>query len=345
MGEDKLKGLTRRDFLNALSWTALSGTSLAGTVACHQGLTASENNPPVPAAKPVQSPVVISQMPTRSLGQTGHQVKLFSLGGQSLLEQPGQDEAAISIINRALDLGVNYIDTARIYGDGVSETYIGQVMKTRRREVYLASKTRSRDYDGAMRDLEQSLTQLQTDHLDCWQLHNVRTDRDLKQLFGDEGAVKALEKARDQKMVRFVGITGHYDPLVLRQAIERYPFDSLLVALNAADRHDKSFIDNLLPVAVKKQIAIIGMKIPARGKIFHSGGITTMKQAMGYTLSLPVNTVIIGISKMSELEDNIQLAREFKPLAESEMVALENLTKNYYQQASYFKGWKKGADT
>jgi aryl-alcohol dehydrogenase-like predicted oxidoreductase len=276
-------------------------------------------------------------MPTRPLGQTGHIVRIFSLGGQATLETSGTMDESVAIINGAIDLGVNYIDTAAAYGLGISETYIGEVMKTRRNEVFLASKTNDRTYDGSMRLLECSLKNLQTDHLDTWQLHNVRTQDDLDRIFASDGAIKALESAREQKMVRFLGITGHRDPFILKKGIEQYPFDSILMALNAADKHNASFIDNLLPTAVEKKIAIIGMKIPARGRIFRDGGITTMEQAMRYVLTLPVNTIIVGISTIKELEENVQTAANFKPYTEEEMKAIEELTKPYYADASWFK--------
>ena len=276
-------------------------------------------------------------MPLRPLGRTGHQVRIFSLGGQATLEEPERGEDAAAIINRAIDLGVNYIDTARVYGTGVSETYVGEVMKSRRDEVFLATKTRDRSYDGSMRSLEASLKALQTDRLDLWQLHNVRTQEDLDEIFAKEGAIRALERARDENMVRFLGITGHKDPFVLRKGIEQYPFDSILMALNAADRHKASFIDNLLPVATERKMAIVGMKVPARGKIFRKGGVTTMKQAMRYVLTLPVSTIIVGISTLKELEENIHIAEEFKPLKPEEMQEIENLTKPYFTDASFFK--------
>jgi aryl-alcohol dehydrogenase-like predicted oxidoreductase len=276
-------------------------------------------------------------MPLRPLGRTGHQVRIFSLGGQATLEEAGRDEDASAIINRAIDLGVNYIDTARVYGRGVSETYVGRVMKSRRKEVFLATKTRERSYDGSMRSLDASLKALQTDRLDLWQLHNVRTQEDLDQIFAADGAIKALERARDEKIVRFLGITGHRDPLVLRKGIEQYPFDSILMALNAADRHKASFIDNLLPIAVAKKMAIIGMKVPARGKIFREGGITTMKEAMSYVLTLPVSSIIVGISTVKELEENIRIAENFMPLSQEEMKKLEDLTRPYFTEASFFK--------
>jgi predicted aldo/keto reductase-like oxidoreductase len=278
-----------------------------------------------------------NEMPRRPLGRTGHEACLFSLGGQATLEEAGQEDAAVAIIERALDLGVNYVDTAAAYGRGLSETTIGKVMKRRRSEVFLASKTHDRTYDGSMKLLERSLQQLQTDHLDLWQLHNVRTGEDLEKIFAKDGAIKALERAREEKLVRFLGITGHRDPLVLKEGIERYPFDTLLMALNAADRHEASFIDQLLPTAVEKNMGIIGMKVPARGRIFREGGISTMKEAMGYVLTLPVSTVIVGIGTLEELEENVRIAQEFQPFTQTEMARLEQLTAPYYADATWFK--------
>lgn len=277
------------------------------------------------------------EMGSRPLGRTGHRVRLFSLGGQATLEQDGKTDEALKIINRALDLGVNYIDTAAAYGSGISERNIGMVMQTRRSEVFLASKTHDRTYDGSMRLLEKSLTQLKTDHLDAWQLHRIDTDDDLEQIFSDNGAIKALERARDEKMVRFLGVTGHRDPFVLKKAIQRYDFDTILMTLNAADKHHLSFMDNLLPVAVEKQMGIIGMKVVARGRIFREGGLTSMEQAMRYVLTLPVSTVIVGVSRLEELEENVQIARDFRPYDAEEMRHLEDLTKSYYGDATWFK--------
>jgi aryl-alcohol dehydrogenase-like predicted oxidoreductase len=314
--------VTRRDFVK----TVIGGAAAAGL--------AGQLGPMQAMADAVTGK---GEMPLRPFGRTGYSTRIFSLGGQATLEEAGRTDEAEAIVSRAIDLGVNYIDTARVYGKGVSETYIGRVMKTRRKEVFLASKTRERSYDGSMRSIEESLTALQTDHLDLWQLHNVRTQDDLDQIFAKDGAVKAMEKAREQKMVRFLGITGHRDPFILRKGIEQYPFDTILMALNAADRHRASFIENLLPVAVEKKMGIIGMKVPARGKIFREGGITTMKQAMSYVLTLPVSTVIVGIGTLKELEENTKIAKEFSPLSPAEMSTLEDLTKPYFAEASFFK--------
>lgn len=290
-------------------------------------------------------------IPQRLLGNTGRKVGIFSLGGQATIEIPGKSEKAIEIIHRALDMGINYIDTAAAYGRatetivkkdamGTSEKNLGEVLNTRRSEVFLSSKTHDRTYDGSMRLLEQSLKNLQTDHLDMWQIHNVkRREIDtLDEMFKEDGVIKAMEKARDEGIVKFIGCTGHEDALVLRTLIERYPFDNILMAVNAADKHYDSFIDNLMPTAVEKNMGIIGMKIPARDRIFSNGGIITMKEALEYVLTLPVSTTIIGIDNISELEENINIASEFKSLTEDEMLAIEEKTKPHYEDLMFFKG-------
>jgi aryl-alcohol dehydrogenase-like predicted oxidoreductase len=276
-------------------------------------------------------------LPTRPLGRTGHQVSLFGLGGQALLEDGARRDEAVALIHRALDLGVNYVDTASVYGGGASELAIGEVMRTRRGEVFLASKTHDRSYDGSMRLLERSLRRLGTDRLDAWQLHNVKTDTDLDFAFSREGAVRALESARGQGLVRFTGVTGHQDPHVIRRAIERYPFDLALLALNAADRHDASFIDHALPAAVERGLAVVGMKIPGRGKLLRPDGVRTMEQAMRYALSLPVHTVIVGVSTLAELEEDVAIARAFRPYAPAEMRELERLTAHYHGEALWYR--------
>jgi hypothetical protein len=282
-------------------------------------------------------------MPLRPLGLTGQSVPLFSLGGQGLLEIPGHTDEAVAIINRAIDLGVKYCDTAWWYGNGSSESCYGAALGARRKEIYLATKSDERTYDGAMRQLDESLKRLKTDRLECWQMHNVRTSQDVEAIFSPDGALKAFLKARDEKITRFIGITGHRNPFVLKDAIGRFPYDTILMALNAADMHlngtgnETSFIRNLLPAAVERKMGIIGMKVPALGNIFKPNGIATMKQAMGYVLTLPVSTVIIGIKTIAELEENVRIAASFKPFAPEMMAKLEDLTNPYYEDATFFK--------
>ncbi|MCU0366124.1 MAG: aldo/keto reductase [Bacteroidales bacterium] len=299
--------------------------------------------------RPLFAPVN-GKLPLRPLGKTGHMAGIYSFGAQATTEIPGKEELSLEIINRAIDLGINYIDTAAAYGRatpavpraeamGTSERNVGQVMKYRRNEVFLSSKTHDRTYDGSMRLLEKSLRQLQTDHLDMWQIHNVKSSEieTLDKITGEGGVLKAMIKARDEKMIRFIGFTGHEGPDVLNALNERFPFDNVLVAINAADKHHDPFIEKFLPNAVNKGMGIVAMKIPARDRIFSNGGIITMKEAMEYVLTLPVSTVIIGIDTIAELEENIEIARNFKPLTADEMLAIEGKTKPYYKDLLFFK--------
>src|SRR5208337_529483 len=330
----------RRSFLKAggIMTAAVLGSAALPDVARGQSS---------PAATPLPSnPATTNAMPTRNLGKTGYKVGIFSLGGQASLEKSNNFDVAVPIIERALDLGVNYIDTSSIYGgpDRWSEQYVGKVMAHRRNEAFLATKTKERTRDGSMRMIEKSLQLLQTDHVDLWQLHDVGIAKNIDEIFGKGGAFEALLEMKEQKVVRYLGITGHYRPDVLMECIHRYPFDTILMAMNAADPHHYSFNEELLPLAVEKQMGIIGMKVPARGRLLSSWtppsieaqkhswegmaiqtdkpGTLTMREAMYYTLSRPVSTVIIGCDTVAQLEENVDLARNFTPLTDKQQTEL-----------------------
>jgi len=187
------------------------------------------------APKPVtglpDNPRTAAAMPTRNLGKTGFRVGIFSLGGQAAIEKPDNEAVAVPLVEKALDLGVNYIDTSARYGGDPrwSEQYIGKVMKRRRNEAYLATKTHDRTRDGSLKLLETSLKLLQTDHVDLWQIHNLTSMEQVERIFAPDGAVKAMQEAREQKLVRHLGITGHADPDVLLEALRRFPFDTILL--------------------------------------------------------------------------------------------------------------------
>jgi aryl-alcohol dehydrogenase-like predicted oxidoreductase len=285
-------------------------------------------------------------MPTRNLGKTGYKVGIFSLGGQAALERANNFDVAVPIVERALDLGVNYVDTSSIYGgpERWSEQYVGKAMARRRNEAFLATKTKERTRDDSMRMIEKSLQLLLTDHVDLWQLHDIGTMTDVNAVFAKGGAMEALIEMKEQKVVRYLGLTGHYRPDALMEGIRRYPFDTILMAMNAADPHHFSFNEGLLPLAVERQMGIIGMKIPGRSRLLSSwtppsieaqkhswegmtiqtdrSGTLTMREAMYYTLSRPVSTVIVGCDNIAQLEENVQLAREFTPLSEKQATDL-----------------------
>lgn len=338
-------GHRRRDFLK------LGGIAAAGLL--------SEPARAETAVAP-ENPVTARAMPTRNLGRTGYKTGIFSLGGQAALERGNNEDVAVPLVERALDLGVNYLDTSSIYGgpERWSERYVGQVMKRRRAEAFLASKTKERTRDASLHMLEESLKLLQTDHLDLWQLHDVGTMGEVNLIFGKGGAMEALTEAREQEMVRFLGLTGHFRPEPLMEAMRRFPFDCILMALSAADPHHFSFQEQLLPMAVEHQMGIIAMKIPGRGRLLsswtpppleeqkhswegmviaNSPGTLQMREALYYTLSHPVSTVIIGCDSIAQLEENVKLAREFTPLSQKQMAALQDKAEPVSKQALFFQ--------
>src|SRR5580658_7171286 len=324
----------RRNFLKT------GGAAAAGLLA--GGVLPARASVATPPALPVNAKTQ-GAMPTRNLGKTGYKVGIFSLGGQAALEKANHFDVAVPIIERALDLGVNYIDTSSIYGgpERWSEQYVGQVMKTRRQEAFLATKTKERTREGSMRMIDKSLKLLNTDHVDLWQLHDVGLPEDVDAIFAKGGAMEALIEMHEQKVVRFLGVTGHYRPESLIDAVNRYNFDTILMSMNAADTHIHSFTDKLLTLVVEKQMGIIGMKVPARGRLLsswtppsldaqrhswegsaiaHRPGVMTMKDAMNFTLTQPVSTVIIGCDNIAQLEENVLIAREFTPLSDRKSV-------------------------
>ena len=350
------KKLNRRKFL---------GTTVAGTMGvalAASPVKASESKatfPIPPDGKNPFNPRTFGAMPTNSLGKTGYKVGIFSLGGQAAIETQGMEDVSEKIINRALDLGVNYIDTAAAYGRGLSQKNIGRVLKTRRNETFIATKTHRRSYDESMQLLEESLTNLQTDHLDIWQLHNVQRQDQVDQIFAKDGAIKAFEKARSEGMVRFLGITGHYEPMILKQCIERYDFDTILMAVNAADVHYLSFKNYLLPEVQKKGMGIISMKVTTRGRMLSTWtpppvddqparmatplpGALTIKEALSYNMSLPVSTTIIGVDNVEQIEENVKIASEFSPLSVDEMADIEYKCLPIVRQGLYFRRWDLG---
>ena len=301
------------------------------------------------------NPATPDAMPTRNLGRTGYRVGAFSLGGQSALEKANNFDVAVPLIERAIDLGVNYVDTSARYGgaeDRWSEQYFGKVMPSRRSQVYLATKTHDRTRDGSLRLLDRSLELMKTDHIDLWQLHALSRMEQVEEVFAPGGALEALVEAREQGIVRHLGVSGHADPDVLIAAIERFPFDAVLLTLNAADPHHLSFKERLLPLAVEKEMAIIGMKIPSRGLLLsswkapedpearHHGtrpGVLNMTEAMRYVLSLPVSTVIVGCDSIAQLEENVRIARAFTPMNETQLAELETRAEPVHRQALFYR--------
>lgn len=209
----------------------------------------------------VQEPTI----PNRFLGSTGVKVSALILGGVvAMKEVPTGKFHPAELANAALDAGINYFDTAPGYGSGQSERNYGEVLATRRKEVFLATKTGNRSYDGAMREVEASLKRLRTDRLDLLQIHGIKAKEDFSKWDKPDGILKALHKLRDEKVTRFIGVTGHESPESMRRAIELYDFDTILTTFNPTARR-LPYQQLVLPLARKKKMGILAMKVMGGG--------------------------------------------------------------------------------
>jgi uncharacterized protein len=290
-------------------------------------------------------------LPMRPFGATGAQVTLLAIGcGNRLWAAYKTEDRGSEALQLALDNGIRYIDTAQAYGDGISETWVGNVIKSRRKEIFLATKTPARTYDDVLKRCEASLKRLQTDHLDVLHLHSLRYEEDLEKI-EKEGALDALHKLRDEKTVRFIGITSHSDPATLAKALERHDFDCTQMALNAGMQGrspdgagywktggvndffgeplapkpypGSSFEDVALPVAVRKKMGIIAMKVTAQEGLIGSGqNRASAAKLIQYAMSLPVSVVTVGMPQLEFIPKNTELARSFQPMSKTEMKEL-----------------------
>ncbi|XXX81877.1 aldo/keto reductase [Sorangium sp. So ce134] len=259
----------------------------------------------------------------RTLGRTGAQVEPVSLGGEGILRTTGRHREAVPVILEALRLGVRYCDTAPAYQQ--SQDYYGEAFRAAgpgaREQVFLASKTHARDRDGALRLLDDSLRRLGTDHLDLWQLHDLRERDELDAIFGKGGAIEAVERARADGRVRHVGITGHHDPQILVEAMRRYPVDAVLCAINPADPARLPFLTTVVEEARRRGVGVIGMKIMAAGRLLQDRAASPA-ELIRYAAS-HADTVIIGCSSIAEVRENLGARSLPFPMPPAERAALE----------------------
>jgi aryl-alcohol dehydrogenase-like predicted oxidoreductase len=275
------------------------------------------------------------EIPKRMLGRTGVEVTLLGLGGEGGLRTHDFEREAYALINRALDLGITYCESARAY-DG-SESYYGKALRERRGQIFLTSKSHARDRAGALLQLHETLRNMQTDHLDLWQVHDVRTTEDIKQIFGPGGALEAFVEAKEKGLVRFIGVTGHHDPSIIAACLDRFPFDTVLVPVNPAEPAHRSFISEVIPLAQERETGIVGMKVYLRGLAAQVPGHTGMEPFLRFALSQPVATVVIGCDDLIQLEQNVRLARSFAPLSSEEQEQLVLRVAPYARKLMYYK--------
>jgi uncharacterized protein len=330
----KDEGHTRRSFVKK---------SAVGLTASLMARAAFGSDIPVDAASDAASnvergdPPSDEQVPHRPLGKTGVQVSALGVGGYHLGSIKDQNESN-ELVARALAAGINFFDNAWEYHDGISEERLGNALQGKRDSAFLMTKvcTHGRTKEIAMKQLEESLRRLRTDHLDLWQIHEVVYYNDPDMIFAPNGAAEALLDAKKQGKVRFIGFTGHKNPAIhLKMLSHDFPFDTVQMPLNALDATFKSFEQQVVPEAAKRGIAVLGMKSMGGSGEIVSHGALTAEDALRYAMSLPVATTISGMDSLGVLEQNLRVARGFKPLAAEAMQTLRESAKMFAADGRY----------
>ncbi|HXM95325.1 MAG TPA: aldo/keto reductase [Candidatus Dormibacteraeota bacterium] len=270
--------------------------------------------------------ITAGEMPYRAIGKTGQKVSVIGLGGYHLGMSKLQEAEAINLFNAAFDRGINFSDNCWDYNDGESERRIGKALKGKRDKVFVMTKFDGRTKTSALKQLDESLQRLDTDRVELWQFHeNIRME-DPDRFFADGGAAEAMLEAKKAGKIRYLGFTGHKDPSVHLRMLEladkhSFTFDAVQMPLNVMDAHFRSFEKSVLPVLVKKQIGVLGMKSLGDPHILESKTVTPM-ECLQYALSLPTSVVITGIDSMPILEQAVQAAKTYGSLSKSDISAM-----------------------
>jgi aryl-alcohol dehydrogenase-like predicted oxidoreductase len=265
-------------------------------------------------------------IPYRTLGRTGEKVSAIGVGGFHLGLISDADES-VRIVRTAIDHGITFLDNCWDYNEGQSEIRMGKALKDGyRHRAFIMTKVDGRSKKEAAKQIEQSLRRLQTDHVDLMQFHEVIRFEDPDRIFAADGAIEAFLEAKQAGKLRFIGFTGHKDPHVHLYMLEtaarhNFQFDTVQMPLNLMDAHFRSFQHHVLPVLVKNNIGVLGMKSVGAGVILQSKTVTAI-ECLHYAMNLPTSVVITGMDKMEILEQAIQAARTFRPLSEDEVAKL-----------------------
>ncbi len=297
---------TRREFLQ-------QGLAATATIAASATVLSEEDNR--------------HGLPTRPLGKTGVRVSILCLGGWHIGLIKDEKEA-IRIMHTAIDEGLTFFDNAWDYHMGGSEEVMGKALAEggRRKKVFLMTKNCARDAKGTRQHLEDSLRRLRTDYLDLWQFHEINYDNDPEWIV-EQGALAEALKAQKEGKVRFLGFTGHKAPWIHRKMLEVHSWDTVQMPINACDPFYRSFIKELLPELAKRQVGAIGMKslgggaLPTGGK-FAANKVCTVEEARRFALSQDIASLVVGIDSMEVLQQDLAMARQFRPMSQEEVAAL-----------------------
>lgn len=306
---------TRREFFGA-AVAVTAGSAVVGAS-------------PAQAVKPAGAQKNEGGIPLRALGKSGATVSCMGLGGWHVGAIKERKDA-IKLMHAAIDEGITFFDNAWDYHSGGSETVMGEALAQdgKRDKVFLMTKNCERDYDGSMRNLEESLKRLKTDHIDLWQFHELNYDNDPQWLL-DRGGLKAALEAKKAGKVRYLGFTGHKHPDIHLAALKlKFPWDAVQMPVNILDAQYRSFQAHVMPVAKRMGVGIVGMKSMGGGApngTFLDRGRTglTAEQCVRYALGTDVSTLVVGILSIEQLKQNAALARDFKPLPAAEIKQLQ----------------------
>jgi len=272
-----------------------------------------------------------AEIEKRELGKTGLKVTILGLGCAQI-GALRNFKLAVEIIETAIDLGINYIDTASTYGD--AEEKVGEVMRSRRNEVVLATKTLQRDKESSWREINTSIERLKTDYVDILQIHSVNTMAELDKITSKNGSLYSVIKAKEQGLCKHIGITGHTRPEVIKEALNRFDFETVLVPLSSVDKLLNDFGDVIFPVAKKKNIGVIAMKVLSDGRV-----TDFVEDSLRYVFSLPISTAIVGVKSIAELKQNVEIAKNFVPMTKKEIDALIEKSRRYANTSVLW--WKR----
>jgi len=272
-------------------------------------------------------------LPQRVLGSTGVDVTILGLGGEGVLRTFGYDREAQAMIAAALESGIRYFETARAYSG--SEVYLGKGLQGHREEIFLTSKSHGRTREEAEEHLAVTLRNLQTDYLDLWQVHDVRTQNDLDALTAPGGGLEVFRWAKEEGYARFIGVTGHHDPDILRQALDLYEFDTVLLPVNPAEPRSRSFLP-LAREALDRGLGVIGMKVLARGLVTQLS-LAPVRDYVHYALSQPVSLVVIGCDTPDHVRELVAAVQEFQPLPPENQQRLEEAVIPFARGLMYYK--------
>jgi predicted aldo/keto reductase-like oxidoreductase len=318
---DEKSGVTRREFLEM---------GVAATLA-------------VGAEKMAWAGDAKSEVPRRTLGRTGEKVSMVGLGGYHIGNQRDEQES-VRIIRTAVDSGINFLDNCWDYNGGESEVRMGKALRDGyRQRAFVMTKIDGRTKKAAAQQLEESLRRLQTDHIDLLQFHEIIRMEDPDRVFAAGGGMEAVVEAQKAGKVRYIGFTGHKSPDIHLKMLEtadahQFHFDAVQMPLNVMDAHYSSFGKKVLPVLVKKEIGVLGMKPMGAGIILRSKTVEPM-ECLHYAMSLPTSVVITGCDSVTLVEQAATAARTFQPMNETQVAALLAKTKEAARNGE-FEGYK-----